>query len=76
MGDGKRARDIKREMASELEKAVEFEKADLAETRQEWHDQLHNDGAQLAADMARDKEKVREALDDCRGCRGEACAGR
>lgn len=66
MGDGKRARDIKREMASELEKAVEFEKADLAETRQEWHDQLHNDGAQLAADMARDKEKVREALDDVR----------
>ena len=40
--------------ASELEKAVEFERADLAETRQEWHDQLHNDGAQLAADVARD----------------------
>ena len=29
-------------------------------------DQLHNDGAQLAADVARDKEKVREAFDDVR----------
>ena len=46
--------------------AVAFERADLAETEHEWRDQLHNDGAQLAADVARDKQKVAQAVDDLR----------
>lgn len=45
---------------------MEFEKADVAETHREWHDQLHNDHAELVADVARDKEEIREALDDAR----------
>lgn len=49
-----------------LKDAVEFERADLAETRQEWHDQLHNDAAELKADVARDKEKLHEAVDEVR----------
>ena len=54
------------DLRDDLKKAVEFEKADLSETHREWHDQLHNDRAELAADIARDKEKVRETLDDVR----------
>ncbi len=53
-------------MAEELEKAVAFERADMAETEHEWSEQLHNDGAELRADVVRDKERVREALDDVR----------
>lgn len=49
-----------------LKDAVEFERADIAETRQEWHDQLHNDAAELKADVARDKEKLHEAVDEVR----------
>ncbi len=49
-----------------LKDAVEFERADLAETRQEWHDQLHNDAAELKADVARDNEKLHEAVDEVR----------
>ncbi|WP_304427238.1 hypothetical protein [uncultured Adlercreutzia sp.] len=49
-----------------LKRAVEFERADIAETGQEWHDQWHNDTAELKADVARDKEKLREAADDVR----------
>lgn len=49
-----------------LKDAVKFERADLAETRQEWHDQLHNDAAELKADVARDKEKLHEAVDEVR----------
>lgn len=66
MGDGKRAQDIEHEVASELEKAGEYVRADIAETRQEWHDQLRNDKEQLAADVARDKEKLREAVEEAR----------
>ena len=51
-------------VAEELEKAVAFERADMAETEHEWSEQLHNDGAELRADVVRDKERVREALDD------------
>ncbi|MEC4174879.1 putative ABC transporter permease [Adlercreutzia sp. R21] len=66
MGDGKRAQDIEREVASELEKAGEYVRADVAETRQEWHDQLHNDKEQLTADVARDKEKLHEVIEEVR----------
>ena len=44
--------------------AVAFERADMAETEHEWSEQLHNDGVELRADVVRDKERVREALDD------------
>uniref|UniRef100_UPI003AEFE9E2 hypothetical protein n=2 Tax=Eggerthellaceae TaxID=1643826 RepID=UPI003AEFE9E2 len=72
MGDEKRhvdhleeaARKAEADLRDDLEKAVEFEKADVAETHREWHDQLHNDHAELVADVARDKEEIREALDD------------
>ena len=60
------ARKAETDLRDDLKKAVEFEKADLSETHREWHDQLHNDRAELAADIARDKEKVRETLDDAR----------
>ena len=60
------ARKAETDLRDDLKKAVEFEKADLSETHREWHDQLHNDRAELAADIARDKEKVRETLDDVR----------
>ena len=51
MGDEKRhvdhleeaARKAEADLRDDLEKAVEFEKADVAETHREWHDQLHND---------------------------------
>ena len=74
MGDEKRhvdhleeaARKAEADLRDDLEKAVEFEKADVAETHREWHDQLHNDHAELVADVARDKEEIREALDDAR----------
>ena len=74
MGDEKRhvdhleetARKAEADLRDDLEKAVEFEKADVAETHREWHDQLHNDHAELVADIARDKEEIREALDDAR----------
>ena len=74
MGDEKRhvdhleeaARKVEADLRDDLEKAVEFEKADVAETHREWHDQLHNDHAELVADVARDKEEIREALDDAR----------
>ena len=46
--------------------AVAFERADLAETEHEWREQLHNDGAELRADVARDKQKVVQAADDLR----------
>ena len=70
MGDEKRhvdhleeaARKAEADLRDDLEKAVEFEKADVAETHREWHDQLHNDHAELVADVARDKEEIREAL--------------
>ena len=51
-------------VAEGLEKAVAFERADMAETEHEWSEQLHNDGVELRADVVRDKERVREALDD------------
>ncbi|MEY8460201.1 putative ABC transporter permease [Eggerthellaceae bacterium 24-137] len=60
------ARKAEAEVKEGLAKAVEFERADIAETRQEWHDQLHNDKEQLAADVARDKEKLHEAIDEVR----------
>lgn len=74
MGDEKRhvdhleeaAHKAEADLRDDLEKAVEFEKADVAETHREWHDQLHNDHAELVADVARDKEEIREALDDAR----------
>ena len=74
MGDEKRhvdhleeaARKAEADLRDDLEKAVEFEKADVAETHREWHDQLHNDHAELVAYVARDKEEIREALDDAR----------
>ena len=53
-------------VAEELEKAVAFERADMAETEHEWSEQLHNDGAELRADVARDKRKVARAADDLR----------
>ena len=46
--------------------AVAFERADLAETEHEWREQLHSDGAELRADVARDKQKVAQAVDDLR----------
>ena len=47
-------------------KLVQFERADVAETRQEWHDQLHNDATELAADVARDRGKLHDAAEDVR----------
>ncbi len=74
MGDEKRhvdhleeaARKAEADLRDDLEKAVEVEQADVAETHREWHDQLHNDQAELVADVARDKEDIREALDHAR----------
>lgn len=60
------ARKAEADVKEGLAKAVEFERADIAETRQEWHDQLRNDKEQLAADVARDKEKLREAVEEAR----------
>lgn len=60
------ARKAEIDLRDDLKKAVEFEKADIAETHREWRDQLRNDRAELAADIARDKEKIRETLDDVR----------
>ena len=64
MGDEKRhvdhleeaAHKAEADLRDDLEKAVEFEKADVAETHREWHDQLHNDHAELVADVARDND--------------------
>ncbi|MEC4294152.1 putative ABC transporter permease [Adlercreutzia shanghongiae] len=64
--DDGRLRDIEHRVEDDLKKAVEYEKADIAETGREWRDQLRNDGAELAADFERDKEKVRQVADDVR----------
>lgn len=63
---GQDAKSMAAKAKEELKRAVDFEKADLQETRQEWHDQLHNDAAEFKADVARDKEKLREAVDEVR----------
>ncbi len=64
--DDGRLRDIEHRVEGGLKKAVEYERADIAETGREWRDQLHNDGAELAADLERDKEKLRQVADDVR----------
>lgn len=65
MGDEKRhvdhleeaAHKAEADLRDDLEKAVEFEKADVAETHREWHDQLHNDHAELAATLLATKKR-------------------
>ena len=49
-----------------VQRAVQFERADIEETRQEWHDQWANDKAEVKADIARDKEQLRQTADDLR----------
>ena len=60
------ARTAEHAVAGALHRAEEFVRADMDETRQEWHDQWANDRAELRADVARDKREVAEAADEVR----------
>lgn len=57
---------VEHKLTDAVRAAEEFVRADMDETRREWHDQWADDKAELRADIVRDKGKAAATVDEMR----------